>query len=125
MGSAKIHMRTLSLMPGPYLLHPSGDITKVYRLYWDSNFGFVESVTEGSNGTYLPEIGVASNDAYGTLSVAVPSRLYYPEPSEDKPLSGKRLAVEDIYDLKGVRTSAGNRAYREMIDLAEKSAPAL
>jgi Asp-tRNA(Asn)/Glu-tRNA(Gln) amidotransferase A subunit family amidase len=114
-----------SLMPGPYLLHPSGNIAKVYRLYWDYNFAFVESVIEGPNDTYTPVTGLALTDAYGTLSVAVPSRLYYPAPSEDKPLSGKRLVVKDLYDLKGVRTSGGSRAYREMIDPSEESAPAL
>lgn len=111
MGCAKVHTTTLPLMPGSYLLHPSGDITKVCRLYWDSNFAFVKSVTEGANGTYLPVTGLASTDAYSTLSVAVPSRLYYSEPSENKPLSGKRLGVKDIYDLKGVRTRARNRVY--------------
>lgn len=114
-----------NLMSGPYLLHPSGVLTKVYRLYWDSNFAFVESVTEGLNNTYIPVTGLAFTDAYSTLSVAVPSRLYYPPPTEERPLSGKRLAVKDIYDLKGVRTSGGNRAYREMTSPAESSAPSL
>jgi Asp-tRNA(Asn)/Glu-tRNA(Gln) amidotransferase A subunit family amidase len=114
-----------SLMPGPYLLHPSGDVTKVYRLYWDSNFAFVESVTEGPNGTYIPVTGLALTDAYSTLSVAVPSRLYYPAPDATKPLSGKRLVVKDIYDLKGVRTSGGNRAYRELMEPAKENALAL
>ena len=114
-----------SLMSGPYLLHPSGDIAKVYRMYWDYNLAFVESVTEGPNGTYIPVTGLALTDAYSTLSVAVPSRLYYPPPSETMPLSGKRLVVKDLYDLKGVRTSGGNRAYREMVSPADTSAPAL
>jgi Asp-tRNA(Asn)/Glu-tRNA(Gln) amidotransferase A subunit family amidase len=113
------------LMSGPYLLHPSGALTKVYKLYWDHNFAFVESVTEGHNNTYIPVTGVASTDAYGALSIAVPSRLYYPDPTEDKPLSGKRLGVKDIYDLKGVRTSGGNRAYRDLTEPALESAQAL
>jgi Asp-tRNA(Asn)/Glu-tRNA(Gln) amidotransferase A subunit family amidase len=113
------------LMPGPYLLHPSGAVTKVYRLYWDHNFAFVESVSEGSNGTYVPVTGLALADAYGALSIAVPSRLYYPQPTEEKPLSGKRLGVKDIYDLKGVRTSGGNRAYRDLVEPAPASALAL
>jgi len=113
------------LMSGPYLLHPSGSVTKVYRLYWDHNFAFVESVTEGPNGTYIPVTGLALTDAYGALSIAVPSRLYYPPPTEDKPLLGKRLGVKDIYDLKGVRTSGGNRAYRDLTDPAPASAPSL
>lgn len=113
------------LMSGPYLLHPSGAVSKVYRLYWDFNFAFVEAVTDGPNGTYIPVTGLSSTDAYGALSVAVPSRLYYPPPTEDKPLSGKRLGVKDIYDLKGVRTGGGNRAYRDLTEPALASAPAL
>ncbi|KAI4941024.1 hypothetical protein J4E91_011017 [Alternaria rosae] len=100
-------------------------MTRVYRLYWDHNFAFVESVTEGQNGTFLPVTGLALADAYGALSIAVPSRLYYPAPTEDKPLSGKRLGVKDIYDLKGIRTSGGNRGYRDLVDPAPQSAVAL
>lgn len=125
-GCSKIHrMPTSPLMSGPYLLHPSGSITKVYRLYWDYNFAFMESVTDGLNGTYIPVTGIALTDAYSALSIAVPSRLYYPPPSLEKPLSGKRLAVKDLYDLKGLRTSGGSRAYRAMTDPAENTALAL
>ena len=125
-GCTKVHVTSsLDLMSGPYLLHPSEAVTKVYRLYWDHNFAFVESVTEGTNGTYIPVTGLALTDAYGALSIAVPSRLYYPAPTEDKPLSGKRLGVKDIYNLKGVRTSGGNRAYRDLVDPAPESAAAL
>jgi Asp-tRNA(Asn)/Glu-tRNA(Gln) amidotransferase A subunit family amidase len=113
------------LMPGPYMLHSAGAVTKVFRLYWDHNFAFVESVTEGPNGSYIPITGSVSIDSYGAPSVAVPSRLYYPPPTEEKPLSGKRLGVKDIYDLKGVRTSGGNRAYRDLVEPAPASAPAL
>ncbi|OAL03478.1 amidase signature enzyme [Phaeosphaeriaceae sp. SRC1lsM3a] len=114
-----------NLMPGPYMLHASGAVTKVYRLYWDHNFAFVESVTEGPNGTYIPITGSVLTDSYGAPSIAVPSRLYYPPPTEEKPLSGKRLGVKDIYDLKGIRTSGGNRAYRDLVEPAPASAPAL
>ncbi|KAH6507784.1 hypothetical protein HBI56_147440 [Parastagonospora nodorum] len=114
-----------SLVSGPYLLHSSGAVTKVYRLYRDYNFAFVESVAEGVNGTYVPVTGLAQTDAYGALSIAVPSRLYYPIPTTEKPLSGKRLGVKDIYDLKGVRTSGGNRAYQELVEPAPASAQAL
>jgi Asp-tRNA(Asn)/Glu-tRNA(Gln) amidotransferase A subunit family amidase len=119
------HVPSVPLMPGPYLLHPSRSITKVYRLYWDYNFAFMESVTDGLNGTHIPVTGIALTDAYSALSVAVPSRLYYPPPSSGKPLSGKRLAVKDLYDIRGLRTSGGSRAYRAMTDPAEDTAPAL
>jgi Asp-tRNA(Asn)/Glu-tRNA(Gln) amidotransferase A subunit family amidase len=113
------------LRSGPYVLYPSGVVTNVYRLYWDHNFAFVESVTEGPNGTYVPVTGLSLTDAYGALSIAVPSRLYYPPPTADMPLSGKRLGVKDIYDLKGLRTSGGNRAYRDLTEPALESAQAL
>ncbi|KAJ4363112.1 hypothetical protein N0V83_010232 [Neocucurbitaria cava] len=71
LGCLTIHTAYSSdLMPGPYLIHPADTITKVYRLYWDHNFAFVESVTEGPNGTYLPVTGLASTDVYSTLSIA-------------------------------------------------------
>lgn len=49
-------------------------------------------------------------DDYGTLSVAVPSRLYY-QKSPESPLAGVRVAVKDIFDLEGLTTSAGSRGF--------------
>ena len=54
--------------------------------------------------------GLGLIDAYGALSIAVPSRLYYPRPSEEKPLSGKRLGVKDIFDLKGRLKDIGGKS---------------
>lgn len=53
--------------------------------------------------------------AYGssTLRVAVPSRLYF-TPSEHLPLAGVRLSVKDLFHLKGVPTTHGNRAYARL-----------
>lgn len=45
--------------------------------------------------------------------IPVPSRHYFPPPSEQKPLSGKRIAVKDIYDLWGLPTAAGCPQYAE------------
>lgn len=114
-----------SLPSGPYVFHPSGKITRVYRLYRDHNFAFETPVTEGPNGSYVPVTGAVETDANGALSIAVPSRLYYPPPSREKPLSGKRLVVKDNYDLKGIRTVTGSRAIRELNDPAGENAPSL
>ncbi|KAG9191832.1 hypothetical protein G6011_10566 [Alternaria panax] len=46
-------------------------------------------------------------------------------PTEEITLSGERLGVKDIYDLKGVRTSGGNRVYRDLVDPAPESGAAL
>lgn len=127
MGAAVVYYSgpNASLPSGPYLFHPSGKITRIYRLYRDHNFAFETPVTEGLNGSYVPMTGAVDTDANGALSITVPSRLYYPPPSREKPLSGKRLVVKDNYDLKGIRTVAGSRAIRELNDPADENAPSL
>lgn len=114
-----------SLRSGPYILYPDGSITKAYRLYTDPAFAFVESVTPGPDGTFVPITGGAQGGINGGVSIAVPSRLYYPEPSPKRPLEGQRLAVKDIYDLKGLQTSAGSRAYFALSKIANETAPSV
>lgn len=114
-----------TLLSGPYILHPDGSITKAYRLYDDPYFAIVESVTPGEDGAYIPVTGSTGDRANGGVSVAVPSRLYFPEPTEDRPLEGKRLIVKDIFNLKGIRTSAGSRSYFALDKIAAETAPSL
>lgn len=64
-------------------------------------------------------IGLTGDD-YGTLSVAVPSRLYHQKSSEC-PLAGVRISVKDILDLEGLKTSAGSRSYFDVSDPASVS----
>jgi hypothetical protein len=52
----------------------------------------------------------------------VPSRLYY-LPSSEKPLSGKRIAVKDIFHIKGVRTTVSSRDFRAFFCNAKETAP--
>jgi len=113
-----------SVASGPYILHPSGSITKVYRLYADPQLILVTSVTAGPNDTYDPVTAAAPN-ANGGATFAVPSKLYYPAPTIERPLEGKRLVVKDIYDLKGIRTTGGSRGFHEISRLAAESGPAL
>jgi hypothetical protein len=100
-----------TLLRGPYFLSPDGSITMAYRLYPDPNFAWVESITgPDNNGVYTPVSGSTGDGVNGGVSVAVPSRLYYPPASEEKPLSGLRFGIKDIIDVKGIRTSIGSRA---------------
>jgi Asp-tRNA(Asn)/Glu-tRNA(Gln) amidotransferase A subunit family amidase len=46
---------------------------------------------------------------YQTLSAAVPSRMS--SLLEPGPFSGLRIAVKDMFRVKGLKTSAGNKAY--------------
>lgn len=45
--------------------------------------------------------------------MAVPSRLYS-TPSKQFPLAGLRISVKDVFHLKGVPTTNGNRAYARL-----------
>lgn len=53
-----------------------------------------------------------------SVSIAVPSRLN----TSTGPLSGLRVAVKDIFQIKGVKTSVCNRAYYELYPPPSKTA---
>lgn len=80
---------------------------------------FTESAIANGDGTYsvLPAGTVGQKQA-----IAVPSRLYYTKTAE-KPLAGVRIGIKDIYDIKGLRTSNGNRAWYWFYPPANNTAP--
>lgn len=94
-------------MPGPYFINAAGQVYEAWRLYSDVAGAFLESVMSNGDGSYsvLPAGTVGQK-----LAIAVPSRLYF-EKSAEKPLAGVRIGIKDIYDIKGLRTSCGNRAW--------------
>ncbi|KAJ5974586.1 hypothetical protein N7481_011796 [Penicillium waksmanii] len=101
-----------SLPNGPYFISPrTGDIFKAFRLYSDHQLAFTEGAVSDEMGGFvsLP----AATEGAMTKSIAVPSRLYY-TPTTDRPLAGLRCGVKDIFDLKGLRTSGGNRAFYDL-----------
>jgi hypothetical protein len=105
---SRSHVSNTTAIPqGPYFISSTGAVYKAWRLYSDFQGAFTETLIPASNGTYsvLP-----ANVAGQSLAVAVPSRLYFTKTAE-KPLAGVRLGVKDIYDVAGVRTSDGNRAW--------------
>lgn len=55
--------------------------------------------------------------------IPLPSRHYFDQPSDEKPLSGKRIGVKDIFDLRGVPTSASSRDYSAFYGAADSTAP--
>ena len=54
-------------------------------------------------------------------TLAVPSRHYF-TPNTEKPLSGFRIAIKDIYDLNGIRTAVSNRAFRDLYPARTRTA---
>ncbi|KAM5341166.1 hypothetical protein ACJ41O_015275 [Fusarium nematophilum] len=108
--------------PGPYFVHRDGDVYQAYRLYPDTNQAFIQSSYQDPSGTHHP-LRAATFSA-GGLTIAVPSRLYY-TPTDDKPLAGVRIAVKDLYDLRGLKTSGGNRALYEISKVKNETAAAV
>ena len=78
------------------------------RLYSDFAGAFTQPLISVSNSTYdaLP----ANIAGIQSPAVGVPSRLYYTKTAL-QPLAGVRLGIKDIYDVAGVKTSDGNRAW--------------
>ncbi len=62
-----------------------------------------------------------SSDYVQASSIAVPSRLR-DIINAAKPLAGLRVAVKDIFQIEGIRTSLCNRAYYELYPPATKTA---
>ncbi|KAH9827402.1 Amidase [Teratosphaeria destructans] len=111
-GSKAVYRSSVSnasaaIPPGPYFISSTGAIYEAWRLYTDYAGAFTETLIPADHGSYdvLP-----ANIPGGNLAVAVPSRLYFTK-TTDKPLAGVRLGVKDIFDVAGVRTSNGNRAW--------------
>ena len=98
----------LTIPSGPYLLNSEGSLYQPYRLYSDFAGAFTQPLISIGNSSYAPL--PASIAGIDSPTVGVPSRLYYTK-TTDEPLAGVRLGVKDIYDVAGVKTSDGNRAY--------------
>ncbi|KAF2130417.1 amidase signature enzyme [Dothidotthia symphoricarpi CBS 119687] len=106
------------LNPGPYFINAAGNVYEAWRLYSDKQGAFFESViaSDGDSYSVLPASTVGQK-----LAIAVPSRLYFTKTTE-KPLAGVRMGIKDIYDIKGLRTSNGNRAWYWFYPPAENTA---
>ncbi|KAI5852048.1 glutamyl-tRNA amidotransferase, subunit A [Durotheca rogersii] len=110
--SATNHSSIPDVPTGPYFIQTyTGHVYRAYKLINDASQAFIQSSYQDDDGVHHP-LAAASMSA-GALTVGIPSRLYYTRTPE-KPLAGLRIAVKDIYDLKGLKTSGGNRALYEM-----------
>ncbi|KAI1442733.1 glutamyl-tRNA amidotransferase [Annulohypoxylon stygium] len=108
---------------GPYFLDLStSELHRPFRLYNDFSGAFTQSLLQKPTGDF--QVLSAQIPAADTLTIGVPSRLYY-TPSKEKPLAGVRVAVKDIYSLAGVRSSCGSRAYYHLYPPANKTGPAI
>ena len=127
----QVQKLTVDAIMGPALVRDDG-LWDVQRLFRDTNEAFmvplISVATPASDsgsvpphaGRSLPELVIPSSQANG-LAVAVPSRLNV-QKSHDKPLAGFRVAVKDIFQLQGIKTSVCNRAYLQLYPEASRTA---
>ncbi|KAK7429744.1 hypothetical protein QQZ08_003770 [Neonectria magnoliae] len=112
-----------TLVPCPLFAIADGKrlwLSRVERLYADTYRTFVTGTYE-SNGKY--RVLTQSEARTGYPLIPVPSRLYSTD--DNRALAGLRIGVKDIYDLKGIQTTAGSLAYTSVNNAAAKTGPAL
>lgn len=114
---------TADIPKGPYFVSAAnGNIYKAHRLYDDDYLTFIQGVISDEKGGYTSLPALTENAM--AKSIAVPSRLYF-QVSKEKPLAGLRLGVKDIFHVKGVGTSGGNRAYFYLYGQQNDTAPSI
>jgi hypothetical protein len=113
------------LPPGPYLFVTSDSILsahEVYRLHRDTYEAFLfGAIFDPVHDTFVPvEIDPPFNaDQY----IPLPSRLY--SLLDTRPLAGKRFALKDIFDAKGLQTACGSHSYARIYPPATANSPAV
>ncbi|KAJ7224571.1 amidase signature domain-containing protein [Mycena pura] len=108
-GSRIVPLSNHDVPSGPYFLDiDTGSLYPVYRLFDDFAGAFTESLLMTPGGTFQPLSAHISGSS--SLTIGVPSRLYFTKTAA-KPLAGVRIGIKDIYQLAGVKSSYGNRAY--------------
>ncbi|KAI3534646.1 hypothetical protein CSPX01_11941 [Colletotrichum filicis] len=111
------------ISPGPYFFSSRG-IFSPWRLFPDDSESFVLSTIPTQQDPQTSQTLNAAAFGASSLCVAVPSRLKSSK-ANHQPLAGMRVAVKDLFHLKGVNTGCGNRAYRELHGPVDSSSNAV
>ncbi|OTB04047.1 hypothetical protein M426DRAFT_11927 [Hypoxylon sp. CI-4A] len=115
-----------NLTAGPYaasISDGSVSLGAVYRLYRDSHRDFLYGTYDSNDGdgTFNPvEITVSR---FWDPMIPVPSRIY--SWGDSRPFAGYRVAIKDLFDMKGLITSGGSLAWAEIVEIANETAPSV
>ena len=101
----------------------SVSLHKVYRLYPDTYGGFLYGTYESSDGTASFHAVEVRDSRQGAALIPVPSRIY--SWNDPRPFAGYRVGIKDLFDMKGLVTSGGSRAWSEMAQVANETAPSI
>jgi hypothetical protein len=114
------------LEPGPYIASIKEGVasfSSVYRLYEDRYRTFIFGAYEvpSSDNSFKPfPVNIAK---YQDPLIPVPSRIY--SWSDKRPFAGFRISIKDLYDIKGLQTAGGSRAWATITPVANETAPAI
>ncbi|KAJ2993194.1 hypothetical protein NUW58_g1920 [Xylaria curta] len=114
---------TEDVLPGPYFFS-AGGLYSAWRIFPDDKDAFILSTIPTQDDPHTYETLNAAAFGASSLCVAVPSRLKNTK-SKQKPLAGMRIAIKDLFHLKGVHTGCGNRAYRMLHHASKASSSAV
>ncbi|KAI1471951.1 amidase family protein [Daldinia caldariorum] len=115
----------LTLPAGPYAALVSEDsitLGAVYRLHRDSHRDFLYGAYDSGDGhgTFAP-VELFQPRSWEPL-IPVPSRIH--SWGDPRPLAGLRVAIKDLFDVKGLATSGGSRAWASIAGgAANETAP--
>ncbi|OCB84568.1 amidase signature enzyme [Sanghuangporus baumii] len=113
---------------GPYMIaRDAWGTTSFYqarKLYFDETQSFYKSTYPLKDGSF--SVVSASLDTDSSPYIAVPSRIYAEgKDKKEFPLAGVRVSVKDIYYIKGLKTSCGNRAFYSLYGARNVTSPAV
>lgn len=117
---------SFDLPPGPYFASFSGGsvaLSKVYRLYEDVHRDFLYGAYPTEDGTgRFTSLGV-SMPQFGYPAIPIPSRIY--SWNDPRPFAGYRVAIKDLFDMKGLTTTGGSQAWALVNTVANATAPSI
>ncbi|KAI1214284.1 amidase family protein [Annulohypoxylon truncatum] len=115
-----------NLTAGPYaasISETSIAFSTVYRLYRDSYRDFLYGTYDSNDGTGSFRPVSIHQSRFWDPMIPVPSRIY--SWGDPRPLAGSRVAIKDLYDMRGLVTSGGSQAWASITGPANATAPSV
>ncbi|KAF7587708.1 hypothetical protein BBP40_006843 [Aspergillus hancockii] len=96
----------------------------VWRLYPDQYSVFLQGSYDSGDGRGTHRaVGLKNIKAFEQPLIPVPSRIY--SWKDHRPLAGARVGVKDLFDIKGLQTTGGSKAWTHITPVANATAPAI
>ncbi|OGM41183.1 hypothetical protein ABOM_009550 [Aspergillus bombycis] len=96
----------------------------VWRLYLDHYSVFLQGSYESGDGKGTHRaVGAENTRIFEQPLIPVPSRIY--SWRDPRPLAGARVGVKDLFDVKGLQTTGGSKAWTHITPVANATAPAI